>query len=420
MRSRLALAVLSWALGGCSGGDHPAPLDEWRALPECPDHDYSTCDNRNAQCQARLLSLAGCLFGVDAPPDVPIRVISEEALLQELETDAAAQQDPTDLPGVPHVQNTLVDLGLVERESLTGAGPIAEIVDSIDGVYLDAERGILLVDRGRPQNNVDSNALLLHELIHAIQDAEYDLDSWRDQQLATADTSLALRSVTEGQATFYQFRALVAMSGYDIARVDFEQTFDKLRDDLTTDAHADPSPYLASITTFPYGFGVGLAYQAWRSDGRLFHVSQFAEPPLSTYEVMRQNVAPDMPSIVPSEPPEPTAIADYTLVDQSVLGAFLLELFLVKHGIDGYSAREVALTWRGDKLWIYGGPSEETAWLWELELESDRDAVNFESVQALPRGVTLERQSTRAFIAGGSDQAPFVLDAGRAFLNAAD
>lgn len=46
---------------------------------------------------------------------------------------------------------------------------------------------------------------------------------------------------------------------------------------------------------------------------------------------------------MPSEPPEPIAIADYTLVDQSLLGAFLLELFLVKHGIDVDSAREGAL-----------------------------------------------------------------------------
>jgi hypothetical protein len=409
---------LSATLVACSGDDHPPPLAAFHALPECPNLDYSTCDTRQAACQTRLLSIAGCVYGVRETPDVPIRVVSEQQLVDDLaaaQSEAPDQQDAADLP---HIERALADLKLLQPGDLTAdGGSTAQIADSIDGVYQDAEHGIALVDRGMPKDSAESDAVLVHEFVHAIQDAQYGLDDWQQQYASDVDTALALRSVSEGQATYAQFRVVFAMSGRDVDRIDWPRTLSAFRDDLSGKAFADPSPYLASITTFPYALGTPLAQQRWEADGLTYHQGQFADPPLSTFEVLAlgYGVSPAVRDTVQLE--VPTADADYTDVDETVLGAFLLELCTHALGASIEDATAFGFGWYGDKLWIYAGPQQETVWLWELALSSDSQAKSVEKLAATA-GLAVESQGARVFISGGDAKPDFLTSAGRAFLAA--
>ena len=274
------LLGLSATLLACSGDEHPGPVAV--ALPECAHLESATCDARAAACQKRLLALAGCVYGVTTTPDVPVRVVTEERLIDELNAAAGEGASEDDRADLPHIERAFVDLGLLRAGELTeGGGSAAQIVANIDGIYQDAERGIALVDRGVARDNAEADALLLHEFVHAIQDAEFDLSAWREQYSRNVDTSLALRSVSEGQATYAQFRVLLAMTGRDVNRIDWDRTLTSFRDQLVNEAFDDPSPYFASITTFPYAYGAASARQAW-SD----HQAQFDAPPLSTLEVL--------------------------------------------------------------------------------------------------------------------------------------
>ena len=69
MRSRQSVLALlfSTLFTACStyeGASDVTPLDE------CPDLDYSTCDTRKVACQAQLLELASCIYGVTPRPRV--------------------------------------------------------------------------------------------------------------------------------------------------------------------------------------------------------------------------------------------------------------------------------------------------------------------------------------------------------------
>lgn len=381
-------------------------------LPECPQLDHRVCDTRDAACQQRLLALAGCVYGVATTPQVPVRVVSEQQLINELNTGSNEDPSPEETADLRHVERTFVDLRLVQAGELTkGGGSAAQIVASIDGVYQNAERGIALVDRGATHNDAEHDALLLHEFVHAIQDAEQGLSAWREQYSISTDSTLSLRSVIEGQATYAQFRVLLAMTGRDVGGVDWNRTLRSFRDQLVGDAFDDPSPYFASITTFPYAYGAASAYQSW-SD----HQAQFAAPPLTTLEVLSRDagVAFDPPAALDLEAPTPDG--DFRFIDTDTLGAFQLALSAHQLGVDPDTALDLALAWRGDALWMYGGPDEQTVWMWMLQLGDPQHANAFAELAEGSKTIAASASGTRVLLLGGDDRPEFVSAAGAAFL----
>lgn len=384
-----------------------------RALPECPDIDTRPCDTRTPVCQDRLLALAGCVYGVTTTLNVPVRVVTEEQLIEELNADDAdAGDEPADeAADVSHSERTLVDLRLLQPGDLTDeGGSTAQIVASIDGVYQDAERGVALVDRGEPRSDANANALLLHELVHAIQDAEFNLDAWREEHARTTDASLALRTVPEGQATYAQFRAYLAMTGRDVARIDWERTLGNFRDDLIAPAFDDRSPFLASITTFPYAYGAASAFRSWDD-----HQAQFDAPPLTTLEVLSEDAG--IAFATPADLGEaPTPDADYRLVDNDTLGAFAFSLSAHGLGADLTSARGLGRAWRADQLCIYASPAEETVWVWMLELADIAYADELMALVQTHSRLEATASGKRIVLIGGDARPQFVLDAAAAFL----
>jgi hypothetical protein len=262
-RLRFALFALLGALAGCSD-DEPDFVPA--SLPECPNHDYHTCDIRAVSCQERLLELTACVYGTEVVPSVPVQLISEREFRDILEAELAdeeAMQTEDDIAATEVLESALTELRLTEAGGLSGEVIIDDYVKNLAGIYLDPGNGIVLIDHGTPQNDPDANALLVHELVHALQDADYDLDAWAEPYATSTDSILALRSVTEGQATYYGFRVGLAMLGYATTDTDYEQTLLNLTSDLDAVARDDPSPYTRGGSTFPYGYGALHAYKGW-------------------------------------------------------------------------------------------------------------------------------------------------------------
>jgi hypothetical protein len=406
-----AAALIGSALVACSSQEgvlFPVPLDE------CPDADYSTCDTRDAACQKRLVELAACIYGVNTPVHVPVRVLTEQELLDDL----GSEPSDTDAAALPHLERALVDLKLLKPGALTeSGGKAADLVTRVSGVYQGVDRGIVLVDRGDALDDAQADALLVRELVHVMQDSKYDLTAWREQYPSNPDTELALRSVTEGQATLVQYRAWAAMSGQDANGIDWTSTFLSLRNELFASARADELPYFASGETFPYGFGSTLANLAWGTDGAAYRDAQFTTPPQTTLEVLAPNAQQDPPRF--DEPPFQTPVTsdDYSAVEDTVLGAFLLELSAHRLGDDSADPLPLLLAWRGDRLWTYAGPDDETGWIWQLQVADEATAQALQNL-ADAGGLTGESKQDRLFLLGGDDPPAFLLDAGRAFLDA--
>ena len=417
------LAALSLCGAGCSDDDNGSDIVP-TSLPECPQHDYHVCDTRGIRCQQRLLALAACVYGAEEVPEVPVQVVTEAEFREALEADlenVQAMRTEEEIAAREVLESALIDLRLGTAGALSDEGRIDDYVENLGGVYIDAETGVVLIDHGSPSDDVDANSLLVHELVHALQDADYDLETWVEPYRSLTDALLAARSVTEGQATYYQFRVGVAMLGRTVETVDFEQTLLNLVADLDDVARADPSPYTRSASTFPYGYGGLAALQDWLVFGQGYEAALIDATPPSTLEVIRRGTRPEDPETEALELVAPLETGDYALLDEDVLGGWLLSVLLSKHGVSTSTAESLAATWSGDHLWLYRDSADSRGWLWQLQLSSESAAAEVMGALngELPEAVHIEHGGSRLFIASGNDGAPQeLLDAGQAFLTA--
>lgn len=379
--TRTALIVLAavW-LVGCDGDDPPnrrkSELAAPVPLPECPDADYTPCDIRERACQDGLAALAACLR--DDPPldDLRIDVLSESAYTNMV---VAEVTEPKPSTIAFHHALTAFQLAPVE---LPSAMTIAQQATAeIWGLYRASDKRIIVVDHGEPADSMQSNLTLLHEFIHALQDADYDLVNWpAGEPWNSFDSSLARKSLVEGEATFYEYRAAVPFLGLDVAQADFDSAFDEHLDYIIAKAFESDTPVNDSFFTFPYAYGVLQAYAAWQKGGPRGTDPLWASPAETTQAVMATTLglgeahesgidiaAPDLPA---DPAPFDTPL---TLSASDSLGAWGLTLLLNSTHTD--SPDKLALAWRGDRLFAAQAEGSDTTYaLWELELDSPESA----------------------------------------------
>ena len=157
-----------------------------------------------------------------------------------------------------------------ESESLRGRADAAKLVvpgafqpasmaatqaSQVLGFYRHDPDDIVLIDRGQPGDDVSANGVLLHELVHALQDRDQDLGAWYDGRTDSYDGALAAMSVVEGEARLHQKRFAVSAAGTGPEHRRSREAFRGLGPPRREMGAEQPSPYLASRSVFPYEFG---------------------------------------------------------------------------------------------------------------------------------------------------------------------
>jgi len=361
------------ALGGCDGDEPPAGhLPALTPLPECPDADYSTCDIRDRPCQERIGRLAACLRGDEPIANLSIDVLSESAFATMLRADAPEPPTATEIRYLSAL--SLFDLWPA-GVSTTEDG-VQDTAKNIAGLYLEHDKRIIIVDHDRPSTAVHSNMTLLHEYIHALQDVDYDLSNWpQGVEVKSFDGHLARKSLIEGEARFYEYRASVPLLGLDIAEVDFDSAMQEHFDHVLEKAFESDAPMNASFLTFPYAYGARQVHAAWRAGGPRGTDPLWASAPASSQQVMSGVLGIDQPQSSSVEIPTPDMTGTNLTVEfGDVLGAWGLNLLLERKHVN--DAVELALGWRGDRFWVArdARSTDASCVLWEIELESEASA----------------------------------------------
>jgi hypothetical protein len=363
------------ALTGCSGDDDSRSLFRpGPPLPECPDADYSTCDVRDATCQERLLELASCMRGTEPPKRLKVDVLSQAAYTELLREDA----EDTPEPKLQHSSRALSLFGLAPKNGVPFDDQLEEQASFISGEYRADEQRIVVVDHGLAPTSASVNGVLLHELVHALQDAEHDLETWPGEDVEmTFDASLAASTVVEGEASFYESRVSAPLFGLDYARFDFEAAFQGFMDRALVRAFDSSLLLSQSFRTIPYGVGALRAFHLWEEGGPPGLEPLWSEPPLTMQRVLAETFGSNTPVAAGVTILSPDAPEGLTLYGDDVLGAWGLCLVLTKHGGDASRVTDFidqALTWRGDRFSVFTDADDSTYALWQLELESSKAA----------------------------------------------
>jgi len=403
LRSLPSSGLLFW-LTACSAAEAEDPERTYIPVPRCEAFEYAPCDTLQTECQRARLALAACLRGSEPGELPPVMLVTEVEYAAALQAQIAAE---TPRPNPDHWERALSLLGLVETGAFQPSSVIMDQVKQIAGFYDFELQAITLIDHGSPATDARSNMVLLHELVHALQDREENLASYSEAHIVSYDSYWAVASVSEGEAELHAHRYAASLSGLDPARIDWRDRFERRIAKGDTWTLQQPSPLLATRSAFPYHYGERLADFAWQAGGHEAVRALFADPPESTWVLMAStDERREPPTVVEPTPPAPPE--GWMLDDYEVLGAWGVILAL-RESAEPF--RGAALGWRGDSLAVYSGGSttSETALVWQIEFTDDASATAIAGRLAVSvRGLRVERNAARVTIAGAT--APVSLD----------
>lgn len=288
---------------------------------------------------------------------------SREELIQYLEfkldedlpaPEARARVDAYALLG-------LVPADLDLREVLLGL-----YTEQVAGFYEPDSTALFVLD-DQPEEAME--ALLMHELVHAVQDQTADLDALTDPEFG-GDRATAAQAAIEGHATLVMLEYMTEqMTGTPIDLGEIPDFAAQLRPALQ--AMVGEFPALASAPRviresllFPYLEGAGFVQGLWRDGER---VAPFgAQLPVSTEQVMgRGNGADPVELGLSSELGR--------IVYDDVLGRF--ELGILLEDVVGPTQGALADAWDGDRYALIeeeGALSIVSFVVWESAVARDR------------------------------------------------
>jgi len=229
------------------------------------------------------------------------------------------------------------------------------------------------------QRDVVGEMLLAHELTHALQDQNFDLESSLDKAKDDDDRALALKSVAEGDATIAGF-------AYAVGRMD-DSTADTLADNLKNlpqalRAEAPDTPEgLSAPLLFQYSDGVRFVAEAYRRGGWPAVDALYRNPPQSSHQILHPALYFDSPA-----PAARIELGGYDRImsgwkkaDDDTYGELLLRVILERNL--GKQSSEVALAsrWTADRMIILQQRRGVNV-IWVLAFSDERTASHFEVI----------------------------------------
>lgn len=258
------------------------------------------------------------------------------------------------IPDTMHLKSHLIDL----------------LTEQVIGYY-DPATKLLYVNRDAPPEFL--GLTITHELVHALQDQYFNLDSLQKSAGADDDRSSAAQAVAEGQAVFEQ---MSIMTRGNIA-VNFPGGWERIREQIRDAQSSQPrfsaAPmYVQETLLFPYLSGAEFV--------RRFKAKYPGQLPTSRLPASTEQVLHD-DAYFGAHPDTPTKVTLPPVADSvwsNDLGEFGARLFLYQHLKDQNVAVRAAMGWDGDRYTVFrtaGGNGIAWVTVWD----TPTDAAEFVS-----------------------------------------
>lgn len=380
--SGLLLALACGDEGARSPAPLPPPLvQDPVPVPGCETLDYQRCDVRLPECVDNLAQIASCMRGgATAGPSPEVTFLTQAEAEQNL-LEALSAAPP---PSPNHFERALVLLELTQPSSFEPQATAARLAQGYAAYYRRDSGQLVVIDHGGALGVTNAGtpavqALVLHELIHALQDREHDLDAFAVAHQQDSDGNLRGSCLIEGEARLHELRLYSALWGIDVSAVDWADEL-RVRSNETEDGvFLETDLYAASFLNVPYTYGAAYVERIWAEQGATGVRSLFDTPPANVREILAPlwGLGPAQSSL---RPPAPLAPEGLTREAFSSLGAWGLYLLARPRSPSIEVARELALSWSGDLLEAFSFGDGQTAASWTIELATEAHAASLASL----------------------------------------
>lgn len=206
----------------------------------------------------------------------------------------------------------------------------------------------------------DQRDALTHELVHALQDRQTDLDRFLAGTAGKSDEALARQALIEGEAVALTLDLGLRRQGQDLARLPDVHAHQRAILGSATGPFLARAPrFLQVMLTFPYAHGLGFVHAFLRQRAWSDLSALYRDPPRSSAQILRP-----ARFLERREDPLPVTLADLgaTLgggarrVIEDELGEFVLGQVVAQP-----ATAEVPLDgWRGDRYALWEAPGGDT------------------------------------------------------------
>ncbi|HXI13314.1 MAG TPA: hypothetical protein VNM92_11840 [Thermoanaerobaculia bacterium] len=254
---------------------------------------------------------------------------------------------------------------------------------------------------GVPMNQTLEEAVVIHELTHALQDQRFEAGARIEKVKKEWDGSLAYLALLEGEATAVMLSRLASAGG---ASLDMLLRSQELIDGLASAASAsvgvaaDAPPYFVASLKFPYLEGIRFVIEAYRRGGWKLVDEIHARPPTTTREILHPaTYFQPSPPLLSSNGDRRAAGSATSKMRALSLGEFHWRFLL---------GADAARGWRWDEVRLMATGAGRKNVLVLSEWDSEHDASEFHTayVKLLrAKGATVESsvRATRVRLAYG-------------------
>jgi hypothetical protein len=220
-------------------------------------------------------------------------------------------------------------------------------------------------------------ALLVHELAHALADQRFRLDRYIRHE-SSDDGSIARMAVMEGQASWLMAEYLARRSGQSLktspALLDMMSHADTGAEQYPVLAHAPL--YIQESLLFPYTAGIRFQNKLYEELGQAAFDEVFLRPPVSSQQILhpdlyRKGVKPTSPRL-----PELASTRGWRKLAQGSLGELDLSILLRQYAGEE-AAQRVAPGWRGGAYRLLENKAGRTLLLHVSEWSDAETAAEF-------------------------------------------
>lgn len=328
----------------------------------------------------------------------PPELISREELDRRLTARFAQDYPPEDVAA----DNVLLQgLGLLTADQDVATLQLQLLTGGVLGYYdPDAQAMVVVTDAGLTP---EAQVTYAHEYTHALQDAAFGMDTLDLQRRGDDDGALAGLSLVEGDAT-------TTMVLWAIDNLSPEEVLGISQTPLP-DTTGVPA-WMIRQQEFPYLAGADFTSRLYATAGFGAVDEAWADPPVSTEQILHFRAYTDDEQPVAIEDMEPDLAArGVTVVQATTLGEAMIGIWLDALGMDKTDADAAAAGWGGDHIWAVTGSDGSVGVVlriaWDVKVDADQFATAYERVSpALPVIGRLDRVSdTEMVITQGSTQA---------------
>ncbi len=344
----LSLPCLPWAPAQTSPG---ASLTQAPAAQTQPSTSQTKSEDLLTQAD-ELFQEMSRITGLPIKAPLKKRTVSRKEIEEFLIHNLHAEYTPQE---IQVQQATLQAFGLVSRDFDLEKFLIRFFTEQAAGFYDPRRKTMFIADWIKPQMQ---QLVLAHELTHALEDQNFDLEKFLRAARENDDATNARQAVTEGHATAAMVQKLIGsadLSSFPSLEPLMAQFVQQQMQEFPVFATA---PYFFRLQAiFPYTGGMNFMQRGLEKGGWTELNAVFLNPPTSTKEIFEPDVyfaRKPLPKVSLPFPPV-AGLKKLRLLTQDIMGELGYRALLGQF-ISEEEAKAVGKAWLGDRYILYEGP----------------------------------------------------------------